>query len=168
MMKSIWNCAWFTIQYMTGMGDVNFAKDFINYAEKSAKNARETDAIALTGDEKLRNYVHDFPYILYYRLQSCTTTNIYRIPAMCEGKPIMSSDGMPGWGDGSDLMGAGGFRVSGMLNKIPMIGQLAEMLLGNIGINYMPWWNAESGAKTAAPEINIKFDLFNDNVIRAV
>lgn len=62
-------------------------------------------------------------------------------------------------------MGAG---VSGLLNKIPLVGQIAEMVLGNIGINYMPWWNAESGAKVAAPEVNIKFDLFNDNVMKAM
>ena len=87
---------------------------------------------------------------------------------MCEGKPIMSSDGMAGWGDGSDFMGAGGFGVSNFLKNIPIVGQLAEMLLGNIGINYMPWWNAETGTKSAAPEVTVKFDLFNDNVYKAV
>ena len=65
-------------------------------------------------------------------------------------------------------MGAGGFRASGFLNKLPIVGELANMVLGNIGINYMPWWNAESGSKVAAPEMTVKFVLFNDNVDRAL
>lgn len=150
LMEKIWDCAKFTVDYMTGNGDCSFLSDVFG------------------GSGGIRSYVHDFPFTLYYKLQSCTTTNIYEVPAMCEGKPILWSDGKPGWGDGSDIMGAGGFRVSGLLNKIPLVGQLAEMILGNIGINYMPWWNAESGAKVAAPEVNIKFDLFNDNVMKAV
>jgi len=32
----------------------------------------------------------------------------------------------------------------------------------------MPWWNPEEGAKTATPDINIKFDLFNDTIDKAV
>lgn len=39
-------------------------------------------------------------------------------------------------------MSSGGFRVSSLLSKIPVIGNIANMILGNIGINYMPWWNA--------------------------
>ena len=96
------------------------------------------------------------------------TTNIYEIPAMCEGKPIMSSDGKAGWGDGEGFMDKGGFRVSGLLNKIPLIGEIANSLLGNIGINYMPWWNAEAGSKTTAPDITVKFDLFNDTIDKAL
>ncbi|MBP5784265.1 MAG: hypothetical protein J6W16_01605 [Methanobrevibacter sp.] len=45
-------------------------------------------------------------------------------------------------------MSAGGFRVSSLMSKIPLIGDLMNMIIGNIGINYMPWWNAESGSKT--------------------
>lgn len=87
---------------------------------------------------------------------------------MCEGKPILASDGKAGWGDGNGFMDEGGFRASGFLNKIPMIGELANAMLGNIGINYMPWWNAESGTKTKAPEVNVKFDLFNDTIKKAL
>ena len=46
-------------------------------------------------------------------------------------------------------MSAGGFRLSGLLGKIPVVGSLANMILGNIGINYTPWWNAEAGANGA-------------------
>ena len=87
---------------------------------------------------------------------------------MCEGKPIMSSDGMAGWGSTSDIMSTGGFNVSKLFNKIPVIGDLAGTLLNNIGINYMPWWDAASGTNTTSPEISIKFDLFNDSLDKAL
>ena len=32
----------------------------------------------------------------------------------------------------------------------------------------MPWWNAENGSKTQEPEIEIKFDLFNDSAEAAM
>jgi hypothetical protein len=76
---------------------------------------------------------------------------------------------MAGWTDGGDdLMSAGGFRLSNLIGKIPAIGSLANMILGNIGVNYMPWWNAASGAKTKEPEISITFDLFNDTIDAAI
>lgn len=164
--NKIVECATFTINYMTGNGDYSFAKDFMNNAGNNIPNMK--NPVFSYGLEDYIKYVQEFPYILYYKLQSCTTTNIYEVPAMCEGKPIMSSDGKAGWGDGSDFMGAGGFRVSGFLDKVPMIGTIANMILGNIGINYMPWWNAETGSKTVEPEITVKFDLFNDNIYKAL
>ena len=42
------------------------------------------------------------------------------------------------------------------------------MILGNIGIDYMPWWDAASGSLTKEPEVNIKFDLFNDSADAAM
>lgn len=164
LMKAIWECTKFTIAYMSGIGEQSFLTDVF----KDTSKAFRAGEMEFEDYNTFVQYVHDFPFVLYYRLQSCTTTNIYQVPAMCEGKPIMSSDGKAGWGDGSDLMGAGGFRVSGLLNKIPLVGQIAETLLGNIGVNYMPWWNAESGSKVAAPEVNVTFDLFNDNIVKAV
>lgn len=169
LFKKIWNCAVFTIQYMTGYNqDASFVSDMFTRKEQSFLNRTGNSMIFTNDDSSLINYVEKFPYVLYYCLQSCTTTNIYEVPGICDGKIIAQSDGKAGWGDGSDLMGAGGFRASGFLNKLPIVGELANMVLGNIGINYMPWWNAESGSKVAAPEIIVKFDLFNDNVDRAL
>ena len=65
-------------------------------------------------------------------------------------------------------MSAGGLRISDALSKIPLIGNIANMILGNIGINYMPWWDAASGSKTKEPLIDIKFDLFNDSADAAM
>ena len=161
------DCAAFTINYMTGNGKDSFANDFINNAGDKMPNMNNpVFSYGLT--ENYLRYVQKFPYILYYKLQSCTTTNIYEVPAMCEGKPIMSSDGKAGWGDGSDFMGAGGFRATGFLDKIPLVGTIANMILGNIGVNYMPWWNAETGSKVTEPEVTVKFDLFNDSVAKAI
>ena len=161
------DCAAFTINYMTGNGDYSFANDFIKNAGKNIPNMNNP-VFSYGLDKKYIDYVQEFPYILYYKLQSCTTTNIYEVPAMCEGKPIMSSDGKAGWGDGSDFMGAGGFRATGFLDKIPLVGTIANMILGNIGVNYMPWWNAETGSKVTEPEVTVKFDLFNDSVAKAI
>ena len=59
---------------------------------------------------------------------------------------------MAGWTNGgTDFMSAGGLRISDALSKIPLIGNIANMILGNIGINYMPWWDATSGSKTTEP-----------------
>lgn len=59
---------------------------------------------------------------------------------------------MAGWtSGGTDFMSAGGLRISDALSKIPLIGNIANMILGNIGINYMPWWDATSGSKTTEP-----------------
>lgn len=97
-------------------------------------------------------YVMTFPYTLYYRLQSCCTTNIYEIPAVDSAKSVIASGGgQAGWTSGGDILSKGGFRVSEMLGKIPMVGTIASMVLGNIGIDYMPWWNAEAGTKTKTP-----------------
>jgi hypothetical protein len=65
-------------------------------------------------------------------------------------------------------MSKGGFRISDMLGKIPGVGTIANMMLGNIGVNYMPWWDAPSGARTAMPDIEITFDLFNDTAAAAL
>lgn len=92
------------------------------------------------------------------------TTNIYEVPGVPSSKTITSSPGgMSGWTDGGDIFSEGGFRLSGILGKIPVVGNLANMILGNIGINYCPWWNAESGTKTKMPEVEVKFDLYNDS-----
>lgn len=169
LMKKIAECAEFTMDYMTGNGKEDFSKDVLNdNVLKDVKLLRSKSSVLKSPDDDVVRYVHNFPYFLYYRLQSCTTTNIYEVPAMCDGKPIMSSDGKPGWGDGSDFMGAGGFGISDLLNSIPGVRKLANMMLGNIHVDYMPWWNAESGSRASAPDVTVKFDLFNDNVVKAV
>lgn len=66
-------------------------------------------------------------------------------------KNVITSSGSTGWGEGDDFMGSGGLRVSKLLSKIPVIGEVANMVLNNIGVNYMPWWDAGSGSLTKEP-----------------
>ena len=167
--KKIIEASWFTMKYMVGAypdGDPSFLKDLGNLPGTEFSTYQSS----MFSGAGIGDYVMKFPYILYYRLQSCVTTNIYEVPAVTSDKTIMKSGGgMKGWTDGgSDLMSIGGFRLSGLLGKIPVIGSLANMILGNVGINYMPWWNAESGTKTQEPQVEIKFDLFNDSLEAAM
>lgn len=169
ILKKLIESAWFTMKYMVGAypdGNPSFLKDLGNLPGTDFSTFQSS----LFPGAGVGDYVMKFPYVLYYRLQSCVTTNIYEVPATTSDKTIMKSGGgQNGWTDGgSDLMSSGGFRLSGLLGKIPVIGSLANMILGNIGINYMPWWNAESGVKTKEPAVEIKFDLFNDSIDAAI
>ena len=169
--KKIMEAVWYTMKYMVGSTNPNFYDDLelteSNYLQFS--NYNNEIYTKVFGEQSKGMYVMTFPYLLYYKLQSCVTTNIYEVPAITSDKRIISSSGKAGWTDGgSDFMSAGGFRVSSLMSKIPLIGDLMNMIIGNIGINYMPWWNAESGSKTQEPEITIKFDLFNDNSTSAM
>lgn len=161
--KKLTNAAWFTVKYMTGVLPDNLYTDLGNAA---APNFPGMTISPMSPDY----YVLSFPYALYYTLQSCVTTNIYDVPGLPDDKAILhSGDGKAGWtGGGDDIMSAGGFRVSDFMKKIPLVGSLANMILGNIGINYLPWWNANSGTSTKEPEISIKFDLFNDSAEAAL
>lgn len=148
--------AWYTIEYMTGMSNPDFYDDLMLEGGTFPFSSYNTAVWKNGGNDPKTSpgyYVMTFPYTLYYTLQSCLTTNIYEVPGASSDKTYMKSGGgMKGWTDGgSDFMSAGGFRLSGLLNKIPGIGSLANMILGNIGINYLPWWNAESGVKTQEP-----------------
>lgn len=152
------NTARYAFSYFVGGTNPDFLDDVkIGSDEFTSYN------FANDSGQKIRKYVMDFPFSLYYRLQSCVTTNIYEIPAIDTDKRIMSSSGQKGWGDSST-----GFRVTDFLGKIPLIGDLAKNILGNVGINYMPWWNAESGSATTEPVVNLKFDLFNDSLEAAL
>lgn len=159
--------AWFTVKYMVGAysSGPSFIKDMGNsFAGTTFPNYKMS-----TTDSDVGHRIMAFPYALYYRLQSCVTTNIYEVPAVPSSKTITSSPGgTSGWTDGGDIFSDGGFRLSGILGKIPVVGSLANMILGNIGINYCPWWNAETGTKTKMPEVEVKFDLYNDSAEAAM
>lgn len=171
--KNITACCTFTMNYLVGNDkNPNFSTD-LNITDV-IKNCT-LDGISYNTKGIKDNYakyfsdVISFPYTLYYTLQTCKTTNFYEIPAIDSTKRIISSTGSDGWGSTSDIMSAGGFRASNLLGKIPGISKLANLLLGNIGINYTPWWDAAAGTGSARePEIDIKFDLFNDSTDAAM
>ena len=153
IMKKLGAVSWYTMKYMVGAVSPNFFDDLSFGTMVDLPFSSYKKSVYENNNEYPGSFIMAFPYTLYYRLQSCTTTNIYEIPASTSNKAILNSGGgMAGWTDGgSDIMSSGGLRLSGLLNKIPVIGSIANMILGNIGINYMPWWNAESGTKTKEP-----------------
>lgn len=159
----------YVIQYLTGTTTPNFYTNLGISSKELPFSLYGQDIFELGNNNKSPGfYVMTFPYILYYRLQSCTTTNIYEIPSIPSNKQILESNGSAGWTSGGDSWSNGGFRVTNIFNAIPGVGQLANMLLGNIGINYMPWWDAKSGTSTKAPNVEITFDLFNDSAEAAL
>ena len=168
--KKLTAAAWYTMKYMVGATNPDFYDDLSFGNQAGLPFTSYSKDVYQDNTKWPGSFVMAFPYTLYYRLQSCVTTNIYEIPAQSSSKTILNSGGgMAGWTDGGDdLMSAGGFRMTGLLGKIPVIGSLANMILGNIGINYMPWWNAESGSKTKEPQIELKFDLYNDSADAAL
>lgn len=109
-------------------------------------------------------YILNFPYFMYYRLQSSTTTNIYEVPAITDDKKIISSSGKTGWDDVGHLGMDFGSSVFGS----SMLANVANFMFGSVGVNYLPFWNPASARKSLDEQVSVKFDLFNDNIDRAI
>lgn len=105
--------------------------------------------------QKMKNFVLRLPYLLYYRLQSCTTTNIYELPYTDWGSPLYSSNGGPGWE---------GVNAFGIKSALSLIGSI----LPPVNIQMAPFYNAYAGENTPEDGITISFDLFNDNAKAAM
>lgn len=162
IMNKLMRVSWYAIKYLTAGVDPNFYDD-LSLSENLPFSSYSKNVVDGTSGVPPGRYVLTFPFALYYAMQSCVTTNIYEIPAIDSSKRISSSDGQKGW-QGS------GVRLSEIFGKGNMgpIGSIVNMLLGNIGIHYMPWWDAASGSDTTEPEIELKFDLFNDSAQSAM
>jgi hypothetical protein len=113
--------------------------------------------------------VHDFPRLVYYKLQSVTNTNVYVIPNNLSDKNLYNSNGHSGW-DTSDSS----IAVTKEVEKIPLVGALIGKLfksalskMDNLRISYMPYWKSEKG-NDAHPDIKIEFELFNDTYDSAI
>jgi len=86
--------------------------------------------------------------MIYYRLQSCTTTNIYEVPYIKQDKRLYSSDGAAGWNADENS----GWRFSPKsIQNLPIFGPMLGKMFGNIGISWTPWWDAMSGNTTPEP-----------------
>lgn len=111
-------------------------------------------------------YVLKIPAMLYCGIQDCTTTNLYELPAMLKDNKLLESNGTAGWGgSGSGTARFGGF--SKLLGD-GHIGKIVNSLLGNIGMHYMPYWNAESGSSGDGETVSIEVDLVNDSPTTAM
>lgn len=134
--------------------------------DKALSGLKSAVANNLSPSMNLDTYLMDFPFQMYYRLQSCTSTNIYELPYI--GDQIWSTDGNDGWKDADfglkDLTGGG--KEQGMAGKIlNMITGFGDTI-DRIRINYMPKWDPTGGGK--CDSIAIQFDLFNDTAEAAL
>ncbi len=95
------------------------------------------------------------PFLLYYRLNTTTTTNIYEIPfdINVSHNTLMHSDGTYGWGAG-DAFSAGIIGLKGE--------SLASKILGlnTLKTNMMPSFNPDGTTKGL--DFSIEFTLIND------
>ena len=110
------------------------------------------------------------PFLLYYRMTTTTTNNIYEIPYSLRN-PVMRSDGTYGWSGGNqsdfglvdkviggNAAGAGTNTASNSIERL---------LLGNtVKINIMPSFQPTNEIHTESIEISI--DLINDSEEAAV
>lgn len=116
---------------------------------------------------KYRRYLLDFPNTMWYKLQSCTTMNIYELPYVSTDNLMYNADGSPGWPSaGLSLMKA--LDTLGGISSIPILSQIVNSILGNVNISMMPWWNGAEGNGTPSPSITFKLPLFNDTSESAI
>ena len=153
--KIITDLTWL-IKYVFSVTEDN--KSLISDVLKSgnADDGMKFDQFSDKGDyQKMKNFVFRLPYLLYYRLQSCTTTNIYELPYTDWGSPLYSSNGGPGWE---------GVNAFGIKSALSLIGSI----LPPVNIQMAPFYNAYAGENTPEDGITISFDLFNDNAKAAM
>jgi len=161
LFKKLWNVTWFVMKYISG------ADSSIPGGGKPATNNLPAAATASYSDfDSTFNssaphfaQILKFPHMLYYRLQSCTTTGIYELPYLKQDKKMYSSNGAAGWNADENS----GWRfLPKALQNLPFVGPMLGKMFGNIGISWTPWWDATSGNATEEPQVDITFDLFND------
>lgn len=111
-----------------------------------------------------KGFLYDFPFTVYYQLQTTTTTNYFVIPGITSTRDLYSASGSAGWLDGNSSISF----MPDFIKNVPIVGSIVNKLVGNVGIDYMPWWNPDSGAQTKEPEIKVEFDLFNDTLQAAL
>ena len=104
----------------------------------------------LLDDNSTSSYVMKFPYMLYYRLMSTTTTNIYNIPY--NGSVLYESQG-----GGFSKGGLGGLTADGK----SIFGQFVNWFGKNIRINTTPTWD---GPQDVPTKVDIDFSLYNDSL----
>lgn len=171
-MTRLKNVAAWTMEYMTGTREKNFYYD-IDAIPSIMFSSYKKDMYAMptftwgSSGRSQGYYVMTFPYMMYYTLQSCVTTNIYEVPAIDSAKRILDNgqNGESGWNSGSDLLTSNTFRLGKLLGGEGggIVSTVVNALFGNIGINYTPWWDAATGTGTQEPALELTFDLFNDS-----
>lgn len=157
-----WTAFTSALDYLFCISDPNVVSDL---KEDLKKWFQSTGIYTNTKNELVDACIMSFPYFMYYKLQSCSTLNVYELPCKTSSKELYFSDGTKGW-DGSSV------GLTSAFDKIPglgkVLGGLISGAINNIRVNFINFWDANEGSKTPAPEIEIKFDLFNDEIDAAI
>ena len=85
--NSVFKAAAWTLKYMFGATEPNLLTKI------QAKLSNQAVAFYGSGDNKVKNYVLNFPYVMYYRFLSAVTTNIYELPCIMSGNTMYTSNG---------------------------------------------------------------------------
>lgn len=169
-MKEMLSACW---DYCIAQGKFKDGPNLLQNADGSSRwsvaklNLSKADK-ALTGfnrnnqliSQDLTTYIMNFPFLLYYRLYSCTTLNVYELPYV--GDQLWSTEGKDGWeNEAMQLSKGSGKDNDSMLGKVlSMVGPGFGDLMRRIKIDHMPRWDAHINGKLG--QITLSFDLFND------
>lgn len=105
LFKKITAASWYTMKYLVGATEPSFFDDLSFGNLVDLPFSSYNPEVYKTNDKYPGSFVMAFPYTLYYRLQSCVTTNIYEIPGTTSNKTALASGGgMSGWTDGGDML----------------------------------------------------------------
>ena len=136
-----------------GMRVWNFIKSMTtNFGEimTAASSGLMDDQTFNINNPDYNAYVLKFPYMLYYRLMSATSTNIYNVPY--NGNVLYESNG-----GGFSKGGLGGLTTNGS----SIFGQFVNWFGKNIRINTTPTWD---GPQDVPTKVDIDFSLYNDSL----
>ena len=129
-------------------------RDFGDIMLKATSAQLDTTRFAIKGLSTQTKSVLNFPYMLYYRLMSTTTTNIYEVPY--NGQIMYESQG-----GGFSKGGLGGLTTDGK----SIFGQFVNWFGKNIRINTTPTWD---GPQDTPTKVEIDFSLYNDTIDAAI
>jgi len=137
------------MKYITGAetndGSTNAATNLPSAA--STSHGDFTSSCTVKSGSKHYSQILRFPHMLYYRLQSCTTTGIYELPYFKQDKKLYSSNGAAGW----NVDDSSGWRLNSFPGSDMLFGKIFGKIFGNIGVSWTPWWDPTSGNETAEP-----------------
>ena len=153
--STIWKVLQWFVKYLVGVDE----QDSIMTDLKGEIAKAKADSWASSLDDKVKTSILNFPYSMYYRFMTTTTTNIYELPYISSGNQMIESDGAAGWGAG---------KVDIPLDGEGLLGSIAKTLFGNIRVNYISPWDAAEGHATMGDKITVEVDLFNDNIEKAI
>ena len=112
--------------------------------------------------DNAKHSIVDFPFMMYYKLLSYVTTNIYEFP--CKIDEAYNIQGSAGWNSGSQGLD------NDWIDKIPGLGKILKMsMFSNIRINYVAHWDPKTGhTGMSYPALKVNFSLFNDTLESAI